>query len=261
VVQARVSGKVCGTTVSESFGSSSISRFELTVETDAMEVGCGMPGREARMFIDGQPAVPPFPWGGQDEPLDHIAQDVSTVSPDPGPIVVQQMSVGWNNIAHFDATGGIPGAFGYLPGSWTAAYTWDPLIPNGSGFGAYQRIIKGAPEAISTWQTVQRYQAYWVDATTETVASTINPSPPKGRHAFFEPGWNNFVYTGTSMAIDDALKNLDGLYTMVLYHDNETGEWASYVPDRARPLNSVGGLLFMRTYWVYMEHPGGFTMN
>jgi hypothetical protein len=220
-----------------------------------------MPGREVRLFIDGQPAVPLYAWGGQNQPLDHIAQDVSTVSPDPGPIVVQQMSAGWNNLAHFDATGSTESALGYLPGSWTAAYTWDPLIRNGGSFGAYQRVIKGAPDAINSWTTVQRYQAYWVDATTDTVASTINPSPPKGRHAFFEPGWNNFVYTGTSMAIDDALENLDGLYTMVLYHDNETGEWASYVPDRARPLNSVGGLLFMRTYWIYMERPGGFTMN
>jgi hypothetical protein len=220
-----------------------------------------MPGRDVRIFIDGQPAVPVYPWGGQDQPLAHISQDVSTVSPDPGPIVVQKMSIGWNNVAHFDQSGGLPGAFGYLPGSWTAAYTWDPLTPAGAGFGAYDRLIKGAPAAANSWTTVQRYQAYWVDATTETVASSINPNPPKGRHAFFEPGWNNFVYTGASMAIDEALENIEGLYTTVLYHDNESGEWATYVPDRARSLNGIGGLLNMRVYWIYMEKPGGFTMN
>jgi subtilisin family serine protease len=262
VVQARIGGRICGSTVSESFGTSRISRFELTVDADAVNAGCGMPGREVRLFIDGQPAVPGYPWGGQDEPLAHISQDVSTVSPDPGPIVVQPMSTGWNNIAHFDQTGPIPSAFSYLPGSWTAAYTWDPLVPAvGGGFGEYARAIKGAPDVLNDWDVAQRYQAYWVDATTDTVASSVNPNPPKGRHAFFEPGWNNFVYTGTSMAVEDALENLRGLYTTVLYHDNGTGEWATYVPDRARPLNGFGGLLNMRVYWIFMNGAGGFTMD
>lgn len=264
VMEARVSGRVCGLAVSESFGGSTRSVYELTVMTEAVSIGCGAPGKEVTVFIDGQPAKPVITWGGQDVPLSLTQTDVSTVTPDPGPIVVQPLTAGWNNIAHLAPTSPLPSGFDYLPGNWTAAYAWDPLLPVAPGVnGAYRRVIKDplAPAVASTWETASRYQGYWVDAQTTTNAATVNPDPPSGRIITFEPGWNNFTWTGESSAMKPALANIAGKYTIVLQHDNTTGEWATYAPNQPRPLNSLGGLLHLSVYWIYMNEPGSVIMN
>jgi hypothetical protein len=263
-MEARISGKVCGLTTSGSFGGSPISVYELRVETDAVSIGCGAPGKQVTVYIDGQPAQPVITWGGQDEPLALIQTNLSTVTPDPGPIVVQPLTAGWNNIAHLAQTGSLPAGFDYLPGNWTAAYSWDPLLPVAPGVnGAYRRIIKDplAPDVASTWQVATRYQSYWVDAQTTTNAATVNPNPPSGRILTVERGWNNFVWTGESSAIASALENIEGKYTIVLRHDNTTGEWATFTPDKPRALNSLGGLLHLGVYWIYVTEPGSVVMD
>ncbi len=264
VMEAKISGKVCGSTVSESFGGSQISIYQLTVNTDAVSIGCGQPGKVVTVYIDGQPTQPTLTWGGQDEPLSHTQTDLSTVTPDPGPIVVQPLTAGWNNVAHLAQTAPLPAAFDYLPGNWTAAYAWDPLMPVAPGVnGAYRRVIKDplAPDVASTWDTAQRYQAYWVDAQTTTNAATVNPNPPLGRISTFEKGWNNFVYTGTSSAMAAALTNIKGKYTVVLQYDNVDGDWLTYSPSKSRAFNTLGGLLHLGVYWIYMNEPGSVVMN
>lgn len=259
-VEARISGKVCGSAISTTFGGSQLSVYDMIVDPDAVSVGCGAPGRTLTVYIDGAPATPQVIWGGQDEPLNLTQNNFSTVTPDPGPIVLQQLSAGWNNVGHLTDSGTLPSSFDYLPGSWTAAYAWDPLK---GASGAYSRVINDplAPEVASDWGNVQRYQAYWVDAQTTTNAATVNPEPPIGRIAHFEPGWNNFVYTGSSKSMAEALANVAGDYTTVLRHDNATGEWQVYVPGRPRTLNSLGGLLHLNVYWIYVEEAGAIVME
>jgi subtilisin family serine protease len=258
-VVARVKGKICGEAVSESFGV--VSRYSLRIASAQETPGCGAPGESVIVYVGGSAGVPTVPWGGKDQDLGKTGVDVSSVTPPPGPLVLQPIGAGWNNIAHLDPNGELPGALSYLPASWTAALRWDPEMVTGGGLGGYERLVRNGPGYVNTWPRISRYDAFWVDATGTTNVATVNPDAQQGRNEFFSTGWNNFAYTGQSKKISDALQGIAGKYSQVLRYDNVTGQWQSYIPGQSRFLNGIGGLLTMQVYWIYMEEPAGIAMN
>jgi subtilisin family serine protease len=259
-VRARIGGIECGVGGTFAFGPAS--PYIIRIAADAERTGCGAPGRTVTLSMQGQPAVPSFPWPGPDADLGLVGRDISIMTPDPGPTVTQFVGGSWANIAHLTEEGPAPDVLAYLPEDWTAAYAWDPSVPNGlGGMGIFRRAFRDAPAYTASWQTVRRYDAYWVEAATPTTIEVPNPNPPPGRTVQLAPGWNNFVYTGTSKRIAEALQPIAGKFTQVLYWDNQTGEWKSYVPGRSRFLNDFEALLKLRVYWIHVTEPVTLVMN
>lgn len=244
LVQARVGAKQCGSTSTMAFGTAA--RFELRVESDEVTDGCGEPGKEVVLYLDGVPAEPSFSWDGPTSELAYTGQDVTTVSPDPGPLVVQQLGNGWNNVAHLEDPGQLPSALSYLPPGWESAYSWNPFER------LYQRFFRSAPDYVNNFDTIDTFEAYWVYSTGGSNTASPNPDVEPGRVLSLAAGWNNFVYTGTSQSIPNALAEISGKYTAVYQYDNATATWLSYLPGQSRFLNTIGGLLHLRVYWIYM---------
>lgn len=260
-VEARVDAVVCGETTAVQIGGLPISRFTLRVKSAAEQTGCGAPGKRVDILVGGTPAQPSFTWpaGGQD--LAFVGQNVSTVPPPPGPVVVQTLSGGWSNLAHMEASGTLPGAASTLPNPWTAIFKWNPLkVLLEPEVGAYERFLRSAPAYVNEFDQIQQFDAYWVNAPAANVAS-LNPNPTPGRTIDLQSGWNNFTYTGTSKAVGDALKNISGKYAQVLEYDNVNQVWRSYLPGQATYLNDFGGLLTLRVYWILMTEPATLTMD
>lgn len=257
-IDAFVDGNLCGNALADAFGR--LSRYTIRVKSNAEQTGCGQPGKTVQLYVGGAPAVPTFTWGAPNEELGLLSRDVSTVSPPPGAVVVQQLNGGWSNIAHLDPPGQLPGAVSGLPTPWNAIFKWDPLKKLLDKPGAYQRFLRGAPSYASDYAAAQQYDAYWVDAPATNMAS-LNPNPQPGRVIELKAGWNNFTYTGTSRAVADALGSISGKYTQVLQYDNATGAWLSHLPGQPRYLNDFGGLFTLKVYWVFMTTDAALVMN
>lgn len=257
-VRATVDGSECGSTTSFGFGP--VTRFVLRVMATAESAGCGAPGKTVQLHFGGTPATPTLPWGGLNADLSVINRDISTVSPDPGAIVVQPLGNSWSNIAHLDADGPLPNALSYLPNNWVAAMRWNPGSPGEGGGSGFLVAARSAPAYVSNWPSIQRYEALWIDASAANVA-TLNPNPVAGRTVQLMPGWNNIVYTGTSLPVDDALASIAGKFELVMRFDNSTGAWLTHLPGRSRYLNDFGGLLKLQVYWVLVTEPATLTMN
>ncbi|MCS7296083.1 MAG: S8 family peptidase [Chloroflexota bacterium] len=259
-VRARIAGIECGVGGTFAFGPAS--PYIIRIAADAEKLGCGATGRAVVLSMQGQQAIPTLVWPGPDADLGLVGQDISIVTPDPGPTVTQTVGGSWANIAHLTADGSPLAALSYLPPDWTAAYAWDPTAPNGlGGMGAFRRVFRDAPAYTASWETVRQYDAYWVEAAAPSTVSVPNPNPPPGRSVLLAPGWNNFVYTGSSRRIAEALQPIAGKFTQVLFWDNETGEWKTYVPGRSRFLNDFEALLKLHVYWIYVTEPVTLVMN
>jgi hypothetical protein len=258
-VRATIDGTECGITATVAFGV--VSRYSLRIKSAAEQPGCGVPGKVVQLWVGGAQAQPSVTWGGKNEDLGVINRDVSSVSPPPGAVVVQTLNGGWSNVAHFDAPGNLPTAFASLPTPWTAAYRWDPAKPALDGTaGAYQGFMRNTPTYVGDWASVQTYDTYWVDAPATNIAN-LNPNPLPGRVLQLKPGWNNFVYTGSSKAIAEALQEVTGKYTEVVQYDNANRAWLVHIPGQPRYLEDFGGLFKLKVYWVYMTKAGSITMN
>ncbi|WBL37325.1 S8 family serine peptidase [Tepidiforma flava] len=261
-IEARIGAAVCGSTTAVAAGP--VSTFTLRVRGAAEQPGCGAPGAAVELVIGGLPAKPTITWGGTNADLGIAGLFVSSVSPPPGTVVVQTLGSGWSNLAHLEPTGALPGAASTLPLPWTAIYRWDPAkwaFSEAEGvLGAYRRFVRGAPAAVNDYPVIAQYDAYWVDAPAANVAS-LNPNPPPGRVVELARGWNNFVYTGQSRAVTDALSGIADKYTQVLQYDNASGRWLSYLPGQPRYLNDFGGLFTLRVYWIYMKEPAQLVMQ
>ena len=180
---------------------------------------------------------------------------MSSVSPPPGPIVVQALGPGWSNVAHLAPPGATPAAFAYLPGDWNAVFHWSTTKDDGlGGAGAFNRFDREIPAWANDWSTVATYDAFWVDASGSNIA-TLNPNPPLGRTLALSAGWNNFAYTGTNRSVADALSDIDGKYLQVMRYDNATSTWDSYLPGQPRFLNDFGGLFNLQAYWILVSEP------
>ncbi|MEO8541771.1 MAG: S8 family serine peptidase [bacterium] len=257
-IDAIIDGTLCGQANADAFGR--LSRYSLRVKSNAELAGCGQPGKVVQTYIGGAPAVPTFPWGGQNEDLGLSNKDISTVSPPPGAVVVQALNGAWANISHLEDTGALPGATSGLPTPWNSIYKWDPLKRLLDKPGAYQRFYRNAPTYASDLLTISQFDAYWVDGPPTNVAS-LNPNPAPGRSIALHAGWNNFTYTGTSRAVGDALSSISGKYTQVLQFDNSTSSWLSYLPGQPRYLNDFGGLFMLKVYWVLVTDEVSLVMN
>ena len=259
-MRASIDGNDCGSTKTIAIGPAA--QYDIRIKSAAEQPGCGAPGKTVQLSIGGVPAEPTVPWGGLNVDLGFSKVDVSTVSPPPGAVVVQTLNGGWSNIAQFDTAGNLPSAFGSLPTPWNAAYHWDPTKKAFDGtLGAWDRFIRGAPAVVNTWNSVALYDTFWVDAPATNIAS-LNPEPPPGRVLDLEPGWNNFVFTGNSAEVEDALSAIAGKYTEVAQYDNATKAWLIHMPNQPRRyLNDFGGLFKLKIYWIYMTAPGTVTMN
>ncbi len=260
-VEAIIDGVSCGSATTDSFGL--LGQFNIRVRSNAEQSGCGQPGKTVQLFIAGAPAQPTFPWGAPNVDMGLRDREVSSVSPAPGSLVVQALNGSWANVAHLEPSGQLPGAVSSLPTPWTSIFKWDPVKETLSQPGAYLRFFRGAPAFASDFPAISQYDAYWVDAPAQNVA-TPNPNPPPGRSIELKAGWNNFTYTGQSRSVSDALSTVDGNYSQVLHYENATGEWLSHLPvSQANPryLNDFGGLFTLKVYWVLMTEDGTLVMD
>jgi hypothetical protein len=257
-IRALVEGTVCGVTTTAPFGV--VAKFALLVHSAAEQPGCGAPGKTVQLTINGASAVPTFPWSARNEDLGFEGKDVSSVSPAPAALVVQTLGTGWSNIAHLEQTGSPAAVLTYLPLPWSAARMWDPEADGFGAAGRYLRFGKGAPAYVNDLAAVKTYDAFWTDAAAANVAS-LNPEPPAGRKVTLKKGWNNFVYTGNSRSVTDALAEVSGKYSQVVQYDNASGTWLQYLPGQPRYLSDFGGLMKLKVYWVFMKEPGTITMN
>ncbi|MCK9520205.1 MAG: S8 family serine peptidase [Dehalococcoidia bacterium] len=256
-IVATVDGKVCGSTTTTMVGPAS--RYLVQVMSDGQKAGCGAPGRSIMLTVGGQPSQPTIPWGGQNVSLTYVNTDVSSVSPPPGPIVVQPLNAGWSNVAHLDADGALPGALNGLSASWGTVFRWDPAKTLIDRAGAYRRFIKSAPGYANDLGSLERYEAFWIDASAANIA-TVNPEPVAGRSVDLQPGWNSVVWTGPASEVATALSGIAGEYSRILHYDNTSGTWRSYIPGQVRFLQDFNGLFQFKVYWIYATQPARLTM-
>jgi subtilisin family serine protease len=256
-VRAIIDGQECGRTTTTTFGP--IARYSLRVKSNAELPGCGQPGSQVQFLIDGLTVPDPVIWGTRDEVIGLRNKDLSSVSPPPGPLVIQVTNGTWSNLAQLDSSGPLPAALAALSSAWGAVLRWDPT---GEGYfgGRYRRFIKDVPDYVNDIGTLERYDAFWIDAAAGRPAVT-NPGPQPGRTISLKAGWNNFVYTGHSRAVADALSGVAGKYTQVLRFDNASSTWLSHVPTLDRYLNDFGGLFQLQVYWVLMTEDAELTMR
>ncbi|MCC7363327.1 MAG: S8 family serine peptidase [Dehalococcoidia bacterium] len=258
-VRALVNGVECGRTTAFQFGGVPRSLYELRVQATGQQTGCGAPGRSVVLTVAGQEAEPHIPWGAINADLAQ-RKDVTSVSPPPGQIVVQQLGGGWNNVANLDATGPLPGALTSLPLGWQTVLKWDPLKEFlRPGSGGYRHFYSGTPDYVNDLPSIARYDAYWVLGGGTNIAS-LNPEPSSGRAIGLQPGWNNITWTGKATEVSAALAQVAGQYTQVLQYDNATGTWRSYIPGQPRHLQAFNGLFQFNTYWIYMNSGAVLTM-
>ncbi|MGE0571612.1 MAG: S8 family serine peptidase [Dehalococcoidia bacterium] len=256
-LRAFVGGQECGRTTTASIGP--VSLYTLRVRSAAEQTDCGQPGSKVRVLVGGFETTNDITWLGRDQPIGFLDQDLSAVSPAPGPVVVQVLNGGWSNIAHLDASGGLPNALAGFASSWSAVFRWDPTGEGVLG-GVYRRFVKDAPDFVNDIGSLGRYEAIWIDGARANVA-TPNPNPTPGRSVGLSPGWNNVVYTGSARSIADALVDSAGKYLRVMQFDNATGTWLSHVPGLPRYLNDFNGLFQLQVYWIYMTEPGEIVMR
>ena len=257
-VRAQVAGVDCGVTKVAAFGP--LARFSLRVQADAEHPGCGAPGRTVQLLVGGFAATPTFAWGGKDEDLALLGRDVSSVSPPPGPIVIQTLNGPWSNIAQLDSSSPLPSALLGLGSPWSEVLRWDPAKPVFDDPGGFLRYAKNVPPFVNDLPGLNQYDAFWVDGGSATAAAP-NPNPPAGRTVELKPGWNNLVYTGTTRQVAEALLTIEGKYTQLLQFDNAGQRWTSYLPGRPRYLNDFGAVFRLKVYWVYMTDSATLTMN
>ncbi len=241
-VEARIGNRRCGITQTVGFGAAS--RFELLIDPDAVTADCGSPGATVRLFVDGAASNVELNWPGAPGELVYSSQEPKLVSPAPGALVVQTLVNGWSNIAHLEDAGSVPDALSYLPPGWSSILRWI------TGEAEFARHIQNAPDFVQTLEGIDAFDAYWVHTNGAANTASVNPEPGP-RTIGLEPGWNNFVYTGAAKSVGDALEGISGQYTVVYRYNNSTGTWQSFVPERSRLLNSLGGLLPLQVYWVH----------
>ncbi len=255
-VSATIGGVACGQTSVMNQGF--FAAYRLLVMAEAEKPGCGAAGRPLQVHVNFQPATPIPTWPVPNATL-RISEDVSSVSPAPGPVVVQSLGPGWNLLTNL-TSGPVPGS-AFLHSSWTALYFWDPLLPGvGPSPGAYRRHIRTAPGYVNTWLDGKIFDAFWVDAASATTVAFTNPCPCS-RTISLKEGWNLFTYTGPSKKASDALGGVVGKYTLVVEFNNLTDAWAMHFPGSPRYLNDFEGLMQLQVYWIYMEDAGLLTME
>jgi hypothetical protein len=144
----------------------------------------------------------------------------------------------------------------YLPDGWSVVAEWQA---DAAG-GAYLRAARDAPPFAQTLDAVRQYDAIWVRSAPGNAAQ-VNPNPSGARTLELRKGWNNFVYTGASKSVADALDAVKGKYDQVLHFENTGGAWQSYLPGQPRHLNDFGGLLRMQVYWILMREDASLTIR
>lgn len=257
-VVAYIGANECGRTTTTTIGP--LSRYNLRVRSAVEQPGCGAIGTTVRLRIGGLEAHPAFPWPGRNGSLGLAGREITSISPPPGPVVVQQLNGGYANIAQLNDGGPLPAALSGFSGPVAEVLRWDPARQSFAGQGGYRQYARDVPSYANDLQTINRYDAIWVRASGSTLA-TPNPAPAPGRTIELRPGWNNFVYTGTNRQVEDALRSIAGQYTRVMHYDNAAQAWRSYFPGQPRYVNDFGGLFHLKVYWVYVTIPGELRMD
>lgn len=256
-IRAFIGGQECGRTTTTVLARASI--YVLRVRSAAEQPGCGQPGADVRFQVGGLAVPQPVRWGGRDQVIGLRGYDLSSVSPPPGPFVVQSLADGWSNIAQLDPGGTLPGALAGLATPWSAVFRWEPSSDGFFG-GFFRRFVKDVPAYVNDIGTLERYDAFWIYAA-RVNAATANPNPEPGRQVVLRKGWNNIVYTGANRAVGDALSSIAGKYAQVLHYDNLSGSWKSFIPGQSRFLNDFGGLFQLKTYWILVTEDAVLTMQ
>lgn len=261
IVRAFVGGQECGvaTTGLPGTGPAGAAIFEMKVRADGQQDGCGAPGRPITLTIDGATAQPILTWPAQNSQNVLRTRNVSSVSPEPGSVVVQTLNGAWSNIAQLDASGPLPGVLTDLSTPWSSLLHWDTEKEFLGVKGAYRHFFRDVPTYVNDLDSVQRYEAYWIDGAAANVAS-LNPNPAPGRTIQLGTGWNNFVWTGSAAEVGPALAQIAGKYTAVLQYDNAAAAWLTYIPGQSRYLQGFNGLFKFKVYWIYAKEPVSLTM-
>ncbi len=255
LVRALVNGVECGSTETETVNARA--RYSLRVAPASVVTGCGAPGRDVEIRVGGLPLADPVPWGALNESLARANFGLNGVEPPPGPILIQDLSEGWSQIAYLGPTAPLPDAASSFPEGWKAIALWDA---EAGGGGAFRLYFRDAPAQTQTLTELRQYDAFWIYGSTGSVVN-LTPDPPPSRQVTLAEGWNAIVYTGEAGAVADALASIDGLYDQALRYDNATRRWRSYLPDSAAALNDFGGLYPFRLYWIHMIAPATLIME
>ncbi len=244
-VRALIDGVECATGNTALIGG--IARYALRVRTESEQAGCGIPGRVVVITIGGLTATTEFSWPGRNGNLAFSNRDITSVTPPPGGIVVQQLGAEWSFVAHLEGAGELPGVVAYIPDTWDEIAAWNT---DSGGYDIYSQTL---PAYVNTLASLDQYQTYWVTTAPGSVAM-LNPNPGP-RSVDLMPGWNSFVYTGPSKSVADALLPIAEKYTTLMQYDNTGSRWLRHIPGQPRSLNDFGGLLKLRVYWVYVTEP------
>lgn len=69
-----------------------------------------------------------------------------------------------------------------------------------------------------------------------------------------QPGLNEFVYTGETAPVAEALSSIDGLYSVVFHWDGPVQRWRTFRPPPALALLSdLTALEKEKIYWIGVE--------
>lgn len=250
-LRASIDGMECGSATTTMVGSQT--RFTLRVRAEAEQAGCGAAGKTVDIAIGGLPATSTYTWPERDGDLGFGNAELSTLSDPPGGIIVQSLQPGWNLVANLEAPGNLPSVLAYLPDAWEEVAAWNTAT------NRYDLFSRNVPDFANSLSSIAQYSVFWVRGSTGNVAS-LNPQPAS-REVSFQPGWNAFLYTGTSKAATDALESISGKYEELMHFDNTTRKWLSFAPGQPRSLNTFGGLLPFRTYWIHVTEPATLVME
>ena len=200
------------------------------------------------------PTPPPFS-GSPDEPPEFEPRPLPTVQPTiavptPSPTAVPEaiqtlvMNAGWNLVS-----------FQVLPGDTSVETVFAPLS------GLYVEISTvvdgvslvyrpGAAPGENTLLSVDSSHGYWVKLR-EAASLDVLGVPAQPPAIELQQGWNLIAFSSSEpLAIPDALRSVDGLYTEVRGFD---GEGVSYIPGMPAQFNTLMTMYPGSGYLVHMQ--------
>jgi hypothetical protein len=151
-------------------------------------------------------------------------------TPTPGGQLTVHLERGWNNVPYYGPPIEPEVALAQIEGKYTAVWHWDALEQRYQGYVPAER-------SSSDLRTMQPGHAYWI-YTTEPAELTVG-TPRPGLVPALVPGWNNLVYTGPPLPVDEALHPLAGRYAAVYGWDAAAQRFRAAAPAPACDLTAL----------------------
>ncbi len=160
-------------------------------------------------------------------------------SPTP-PQIGMLLAQGWNNFAYAGPTRSVPQALAALAGKYDSIWTWEPNAQRWLGHNPL------APAA-GDFNELRQNQAYWVRM--NAPGEFFMPVPQSQPAVVLNSGWNNFVYQGRELPVNNALAPAGGRYVTVWRWDAARQLWHGYHPE-ASVASDFTTLAPFRAYFV-----------